>query len=152
MTRPEPVTSEAITKAAEECRAAWAAVPGATHGWHIHHEVLLESLTQPIEERIRFILDEKARYETEEQIVLRLQLMRPATLNEAIASAYEAWRAIRATWIADPKNEDASTADSVAADAYYTIVIAEQDALHAEQCKDCPWNADQRTIFPSSTA
>ena len=44
--------------------------------WHIHHEKLLEPLTEPLKNRVKYIKEEKAKYETPEQIKLRLKLMK----------------------------------------------------------------------------
>ena len=44
--------------------------------WHIHHEKLLEPLTEPLKNRIKYIKEEKAKDETPEQIKLRLKLMK----------------------------------------------------------------------------
>ena len=70
-----PSVTTAIAKEAAACRAAWAAMPGATAGVHIHHETVVESLTEPIENRIAYILSNKPKKEQ----ALRLRLMRPIT-------------------------------------------------------------------------
>src|SRR5208283_4454750 len=41
--------------------------------WHIHHDVLVERLTEPIENRIEFIMYQKPKGEVE----TRLRLMKP---------------------------------------------------------------------------
>ena len=66
---------QSIAKEAAACRAAWAAMPDATAGAHIHDEVPAEYLTEPIENRIAYILNTKPRKEQ----ALRLRLMRPVT-------------------------------------------------------------------------
>src|SRR6267378_2722983 len=40
--------------------------------WHVHHEKLLEQLTKPIENRIRYIQDNKA----QDEIPVRLKLLK----------------------------------------------------------------------------
>lgn len=72
---------------ATACRAAWAAAPYAKYGVHIHHEAACEVLTEPIENRIAYILREKP----EGERALRLRLMRPTT-----APAWKAYEAARA--------------------------------------------------------
>ncbi len=62
-----------IVREAVACRAAWAAMPDATAGVHIHHELVAEKLTEPIEARIAYILSDKPK----EEKALRLRLMRP---------------------------------------------------------------------------
>lgn len=82
--------------------------------WHIHHEVLAEPLTEPVEARIAFINNVKAQNETPEEVALRLRLIKPikgelptkltsaiAAMNElnkewtaACAVSDEAWRAL----------------------------------------------------------
>lgn len=41
--------------------------------WHVHHEVLFEALTEPIENRIQYIKNNKPAHEIE----TRLRLMKP---------------------------------------------------------------------------
>ena len=67
---------KSITREAADCRAAWAAVPDATAGVHIHHEVVAEALTEPIWTRITYSLTEKPQAEQ----ALRLRLMRPVAV------------------------------------------------------------------------
>ena len=66
-----------VKQAEKDCYAAWAEQPKATHGWCIHHEVEFEELTEPVANRIRFIISSKSRSEQ----VSRLDNMRP--LSEA---------------------------------------------------------------------
>ena len=64
---------QSIAKEAAACRAAWAAMPKAKAGVHIHHGQVAEKLTEPVERRIAYILREKPKAEQ----ALRLRLMRP---------------------------------------------------------------------------
>jgi len=41
--------------------------------WHIHHDTLIESLTEPLKVRIAYIKKEKS----EDEIKLRLKLLKP---------------------------------------------------------------------------
>ena len=101
-----------IAEEAAACRAAWAAMPGATAGAHIHHETVAEKLTEPIEARIAHILAEKPRGEQ----ALRLRLMRPIE-----APAWAEYEKVVA-----------------AARTKYQKVVA---AAHARLCPTpvCPW-------------
>jgi hypothetical protein len=47
------------------------------YGWNIHHDVLVEPLSYPIEDRIQFILTHK----DEAEQVIRLKNMRPVSLE-----------------------------------------------------------------------
>ena len=62
-----------LNQAEKDCRAAWALRPDATHGWCIHHGREWEKLTEPIENRIDYILSYKAKTEQ----ITRLDNMRP---------------------------------------------------------------------------
>ena len=108
-----------IAQAEEDCRAAWAAQPEATHGWCIHHEQEWEELCEPIAKRIAYILSEKPKSEQ----VTRLDNMRPMSAasvaivaparkayDEAIAPAAKAYNEAMATaWRA--YNEAIATAE-----------------------------------------
>jgi hypothetical protein len=95
-----------LYQAEAECRAAWAAQPNATHGWCIHHEQEWEELTEPIENRIAYVLSAKASHE----LITRLDNMRPMSpgalrqvrtadkaYREATAPAWKAYREATAT-------------------------------------------------------
>ena len=45
--------------------------------WHIHHEELVEQLTEPLRARINYIKKEKAKEEDKKHIDLRLKLLKP---------------------------------------------------------------------------
>lgn len=76
---------------AARCRAAWKAHP-SKRGWHIHHEALVEKRTDPISERIAYILSDKPLAEQ----ALRLRLLRPVLDDAAVAEAGKAYDAARA--------------------------------------------------------
>jgi cell division septum initiation protein DivIVA len=67
------MTLKSIEEEAADCRSAWGAQQDATAGLHIHHEIVAELLTEPIETRIAYILSDKPKAEQ----ALRLRLMRP---------------------------------------------------------------------------
>ena len=77
-----------IESAKKHCYAAWAAQPNATHGWCIQHEIEFEPLTEPIANRIEFILSSKSRGEQ----VCRLDNMRPVS-PASLAVVLPAWKA-----------------------------------------------------------
>lgn len=80
-----------VEQEAAACRAAWAAVPDAPAGLHLHHDLPVEWLSAPIEERIAYIL----RYKPIGERALRLRLMRPIT--------EEQWRTYREARVAAAK-------------------------------------------------
>jgi len=56
--------------------------------WHIHHEILVEALTEPLKNRIKYIKEEKP----EDEIELRLKLIKPVKgkLPSEFVKAYQA--------------------------------------------------------------
>ena len=89
--------------------------------WCIHHEVKLEPLSEPIENRARYIREAKAEHEIE----TRLRAMRPVT-----GALPEPMRRVDAEW----RRVDSEHA-------------AEIDALWAVECADVPWGPDG-LVFP----
>lgn len=124
--------------------------------WHIHHEVLVEPLTEPIENRIAFI--KKTKHLDEIPTRLRLLKKVQGALPKAVVTAAEAYaRAYSA--LEDARHVCTETGNcncNAAIDAYeiaensYMEAIAlykvEIEALHATECPDCPW--DGTSIFP----
>ena len=142
---------QSIAKEAAACRAAWAAMPDATAGVHIHHEAPAEALTEPIERRIEYILSTKPKKEQ----ALRLRLMRPIT-----ASALAEYEKATASALAEYETAKASAwaeYEKATASAWAEYETAEASALaeykkakapaHRAICPtpDCPW--DGRSIF-----
>ena len=72
-----------IEQAEKECREAWKQNP-SEYGWCIHHEIEMEKLTEPIENRISFIL----KYKATEELITRLDNLRPVISPVAI----KAWK------------------------------------------------------------
>ena len=109
-----------------------------TFAWHVHHETLIEPLTEPIENRIAYIKQAKPASEVE----LRLRLLKPvqgelpAALNKAKAALDKARAAYAKAWAAYVKAGAAC--------------MPEIEALHAIECPDCPW--DGTSIFPKAGA
>src|SRR3990167_1564814 len=96
--------------------------------WHIHHDILVEPLTESIEARREFIRSSKPPHE----VATRLRLLKvvkgrlPAKLVEAGKAYDEAWAAY---------NE--------ARKVHVEALKAEMPAilkLHAKECPNCPWN------------
>ena len=120
---------KSIAREAADCRAAWAAMPEATAGVHIHHESADEALTEPIEKRIAYILD----YKPEAEQALRFRLMRP--IKAAALAEYNKVKA--SAWAENDKVVAAARAeyDKVTAPAHKAICPT----------PECPW--DGRSIF-----
>jgi len=68
------ITLKSIEEDAADCRAAFVGFVVGSPAWHVHHAVLSEIVTKPIENRILYILINKP----EREQALRLRLMRPA--------------------------------------------------------------------------
>ena len=123
--------------------------------WHIHHHILVESLIEPIENRVAFIKERKPEHERE----TRLRLMQPVKgkLPNAVVKAWDAYLKARVAynkaWKAHYKGwkayDKAQKAWERAWKAYYKALAAHKDeieALHAKECPNCSW--DGKTIFP----
>ena len=106
--------------------------------WHIHHDFLIEKLTEPFETRKAYIKAEKPKHEVEK----RLRLMKPASKKASEARAVYDKARSEARAVYDKANSEAlavyDKADSEAR--------AKVEALHQKECPNCPWNG--RTIFP----
>ena len=65
--------------------------------WHMHHDVLVEPLIEPIENRIRFIKENKPKCE----IALRLKLLKPVKgkLPVEVVKALEAYDKAREAYV-----------------------------------------------------
>ena len=131
--------------------------------WHIHHDVLVEYTTAPIEERIWYIQEHKP----PEEVAVRLRLLKPVVgelpkafadaakaLDDAVKSYAAAVKAYRAAVKANPyAPEWAYRAARKALDDAWQACAAtrlsyadEIEQLHRNECPDCPW--DGKTIFP----
>ena len=144
--------------------------------WHVHHDILVEPLTEPIENRIAFIKANKPK----EEVETRLRLLKPikALLPVDVVKTWEAYDKAREAhvkareahvkaWEAHVKAREAHVkareayvkaweAGDKAWEAYVKAREAynktlndhkdEIDALHREECPNCPW--DGETIFP----
>ena len=119
--------------------------------WHVHHDGLLEPLTEPIENRIVYI---KAKKPKNEQ-ALRLRLLKTVigTLPLEYTKAWDEHTKTRAERTAKYTKTRAeyirAWAEHDKARAEYDKALAEClpeiEALHKLECPDCPW--DGTTIF-----
>lgn len=108
--------------------------------WHVHHDVLIEPLVEPLENRIAYIRG----YKSTEEVPTRLRLlhvvngMLPQELIEA-GRIYTIQSPCAATF------QDYREAGRV-----YSAILArhtpEIETLHRAECLNCPW--DGKTIFP----
>jgi hypothetical protein len=134
------------------------------YAWHVHHDQLMEELTEPIEQRIKYIKTHKPKNE----IVLRLKLLKASPKLKPLDDDYKAkWKPLyddykakrkpldddyKAKW--KPLYDDYKAKWKPLYDDYeakrkpldddYKAKLAK---LHHEECvPDCPWNGS--TIFP----
>ena len=145
-----------------------------TFAWHVHHELLVEPLTEPIENRIAFIKTNKPKREQ----ATRLRLLR-IVKGEMPAAHVAAWVKANAAWVKAAAARDKAVAAWDKAYAAWDKAAAARDkavaardkavaawdrafaawdkaaadnlpaieTLHRAECEpDCPWNG--RTIFP----
>jgi hypothetical protein len=117
--------------------------------WHIHHDVLVEPLTEPIKNRIEFIKENKPKDEVE----LRLKLMKPVKgkLPKELVEAGQKWDEEWQKWDeARQKYKEAWQKSCEARQKYkeagqkYDLQII---ALHKKECPNCPWDSKRQTIF-----
>ena len=131
--------------------------------WHIHHDVLVEYTTAPIEERIWYIQEHKP----PEEVAVRLRLLKPV-VGELPNAFFAARKALDDAWLAYAAEAKAYRAavkanpyapewayraarkaldGAVQALADARLACADEiEKLHRNECPDCPW--DGKTIFP----
>ena len=116
--------------------------------WHVHHDRLMEVLTEPLENRTAFIESNKPKKE----VALRLRLIKVVrgSLPKARREAYKAWQETYKAWQeADEAWQEAYKARQEAEKALQEADnqdLTAIEALHVLECPDCPWNG--KTIFP----
>jgi hypothetical protein len=116
--------------------------------WNVHHGVRCEPLTEPIINRIHFIVDNK----DEHEIKIRLRWLAPVIgeLPAAWAKACAAWAQACAAWAkADAAWVLAHAVWAKARVAWAKACAAwepELAILHAEEQPGCPF--DGKTLFP----
>ena len=121
--------------------------------WHVHHNTLLEPLTKPMAHRRAYILEVKPKNEH----ALRLRLLKPirgvlplAVVKADIARAatWATFKKIRDSFGTSPAYDRAGLACDRAIENYIKALTdnrAKIEALHAQECPNCPWNG--KTIF-----
>ena len=133
------------------CRKAWVEAPDAKLAWCCHHAVELETLTEPAENRIAYILSCKRK----EEQAIRLHNFRPARINlpEAIEKARAEYYKVRAEfdkacaeWNKACAELDKARAEWDKAGAEWNKVIeyhkSELSALHNQDWPDNTWNGE----------
>lgn len=103
--------------------------------WHVHHDKLVEPLSEPIEVRQAYIRTNKPA----EELPTRQRLLRVVQDQATLTTAREVFEAAtRPAW------EAYSAAERPAREAYEAAI----NALHLRECPDCPWDAQRKTLFP----
>lgn len=101
---------------------------------HCHDKILFEELTEPIENRIKYIKENKLSNE----IPTRLSVMRLLTDEEVKTIPWEAWKAWDKAWEAQEAREKVQEAQEAYEEAQSTPKMME---WHKKVClPDCPWN------------
>ena len=150
--------NKTIEQAEKECREAWKQNP-SDYGWCIHHEIEMEKLTEPIENRISFIL----KYKATEELITRLDNLRPVispvaikakkAYEEAIALAWKAYEeAIAPAWKAyeeaiAPAKKTYDEAIAPAEKTYYKAAASARKAY--EEAIALAWKAYEEAIAPA---
>ena len=129
--------------------------------WHVHHNVLIEPLTEPIENRIKYI----KKFKPKNEIELRLKLLKvvkgelPKEFVEAWQKYYETWQKYVEVWQKYDKAkqkydeiwqeyDEARQKHNEAWHEYIKVCKKYESqilALHEKECPNCPWNG--KTIF-----
>jgi hypothetical protein len=129
--------------------------------WHIHHETICEPLTEPLQNRLDYIRDNKpsGEVETRLRLIAPVTIALPPELDKAREAYVKAWEAsVKAAreasvkaWEAYVKAWEASVKAGAAYDKARVDAAPELERLHAIDCPaalagTCPW--DGNTIFP----
>jgi hypothetical protein len=104
--------------------------------WHVHHEILCEMLTEPIQGRIDYIKSDKPKKEVE----TRLKWLTPVAHPEKLPAEWK--EAYQKREEAYQKQKEAYQKQKEAYQEWETQL----EALHKEEHPGCPWNGT--TIFP----
>jgi len=134
------------------CRKAFKDFSVGSFVLHCHHEQLGETLTEPAENRIAYILESKPEHEQ----ALRLHLFRPVQEKQLkkYKKAYADWQKAYADWQKADADRQKADADRQKAYADWQKAYADRQKanadlaqfVHKKLCKNCPWNG--KTIFP----
>ena len=109
--------------------------------WHIHHDILLEPLTEPIKNRIKYIKENKLKNEIE----LRLKLLKPVKgklPKEFIEAEQKYDEAVQKYDEARQKCDEAiQKCDETRGkcDEMWNKYKPQIESLHKKECPDCPW-------------
>ena len=112
--------------------------------WHVYHDGLLDWCWD-YEERVAYVKANKPEREQE----LRLRLLQPVKgqlpkpFIQAGVACEKAWVAYRKTQIDRVAYDKARAVYDEARATYYEALIKYQpeiEALHAQECPNCPWN------------
>ena len=122
----KPIKS--IEKELAACRKAFAEHPNAKLVWCCHHEVLVEKLTEPFENRISYILSNKP----EAEQAVRFRNFRPVKNKAIIARPYKDYNIATAKAI-----EDYRAAIAKSRDDYQTATAKAIEDYRAWQLQ--PW-------------
>ena len=139
-----------IAAEAKACRAAFANSKVGDAAWCLHHERLIETLTEPAEARIAFILSDKPKAEQ----ARRLREFRPVLgpLPEPYARASAEYVRASAEYDRAWAEYDRASAEYDGAWAEYDGAMAETmpafEAQHRAECPDSTWNG--RSIVGSA--
>jgi len=122
--------------------------------WHVHHNVLIEPLTEPIENRIKYI----KKFKPKNEIELRLKLLKvvkgelPKEFVETWQKYYEIWeKYVKARQKYYEKWEEYAEIKQKCNEVweeYYEVCKKYESqilALHEKECPNCSWNG--KTIF-----
>ena len=128
-----------IDEETKACRKEFVNFPVGGYTLHCHHEIIGETLSEPAEHRIQYILDAKPEHEQ----ALRLRLFRP--ISDKKLKMYKKADAGSQKAYADLQK---AHADRLKADAGLQKAHADLgNIVHKKFCvKNCPW--DGKTIFP----
>jgi hypothetical protein len=91
--------------------------------WHIHHRALVERLIEPLQNRIDYI----KQHESAERTETHLRVLKPVRNSELLDRLID------------------SMTGETEHDAPIELRV---DALHAEECPNCPWDPYIHSIFP----
>ncbi len=130
--------TDTINSAAAKCRAAWKKHPKARWAWCCHHDMRLELLTEPAENRIQYILENKLMVEQ----ITRLNNFRPV-LSKLPAELDKA----RAEWDKARAELDKASAELVKARAEF-LNSSQCERAHRKDVPDHTWNG--KSIFNES--
>jgi hypothetical protein len=119
-------------------------------GWHIHHAVLYEKLTEPMQKRMDYVKGNKGMIETPTRLKLMRVVIDQKKLDSLVKQleddkkVYESAIERAANKGRKGKdNPDYKLASEEATAAYDDLIEAEQGImeLHRQECEpDCPWN------------